>query len=101
MQCGRVSIPRPGFEPGTPSLEARHDVRFTTEAEERKARDLNPHDLAAARFSKPARRTVSGYLPAAASAGVEPTRPRFKASIPSEGLARTGRRGIVGPVLSS
>lgn len=28
-----VQAPRPGFEPGTPSLEARHDVRFTTGAE--------------------------------------------------------------------
>src|SRR5262249_59482166 len=58
-----------GFEPGTPSLEATHDVRFTTGAEERKARDLNPHGLAAARFSKPARQTVSGYPPSACSLG--------------------------------
>src|SRR4051812_17690280 len=36
---------------------------------ERKARDLNPHDLAAARFSKPARRTVSGYLPSDSTPG--------------------------------
>src|SRR6516165_11498188 len=62
-------LPRPGFEPGTPSLEARRDVRFTTGAEERKARDLNPHGLAAARLSKPARQTVSGYPPSACSRG--------------------------------
>src|SRR3954451_18802594 len=30
---------------------------------ERKARDLNPHGREAARFSKPARQTVSGYPP--------------------------------------
>ena len=30
---------------------------------QRKARDLNPHDPKVARFSKPARRAVSGYLP--------------------------------------
>src|SRR3954471_20926997 len=62
-------MPRPGFEPGTLSLEARDDLRFTTEAvdaptrtrtrdsslgprcdpplhhrgQERKARDSNPH----------------------------------------------------------
>ena len=29
----------------------------------RKAWDLNPHDPKVARFSKPARQTVSGYLP--------------------------------------
>ena len=29
----------------------------------RKARDLNPHDPKVARFSRPARRAVSGYLP--------------------------------------
>jgi hypothetical protein len=33
------------------------------ETEQRKAWDLNPHDLAVARFSKPARPAVSGYLP--------------------------------------
>ena len=45
------------------SLGPRHDVRFTTGAEERKPRDLNPHGLAAARFSKPARQPLSGYPP--------------------------------------
>gem|GEM_PF-5460467 len=51
------------------SLEARHDVRFTIEPFhsinfKRKAWDLNPHDpVGVARFSKPARRAVSGYLP--------------------------------------
>ena len=29
----------------------------------RKARDSNPHDQLAARFSKPARQALSGYLP--------------------------------------
>ena len=39
----------------------------------RKARDLNPHGLAAARFSKPARQPVSGYPPYRVDpAGVEP-----------------------------
>jgi hypothetical protein len=51
------------------SLEARDDVHFTIEPfhnhqHKRKAWDLNPHDpCRVARFSKPARRTVSGYLP--------------------------------------
>jgi hypothetical protein len=31
-QTTKGTAPRPGFEPGTPSLEARHDVRFTTGA---------------------------------------------------------------------
>ena len=31
--------------------------------DQRKAWDLNPHDLAVARFSKPARPAISGYLP--------------------------------------
>ena len=44
------------------SLEPRHDFRFTIEPM-RKAWDLNPHGGEAARFSKPARRAVSGYLP--------------------------------------
>src|SRR5262245_24367309 len=35
--------------------------------QKRKARDLNPHGLVAARFSKPARQTVSGYPPFACS----------------------------------
>ena len=40
---------------------------------ERKARDLNPHGLSAARFSKPARQPVSGYPPYRVDpAGVEP-----------------------------
>src|SRR4029079_9714329 len=39
-----------------------HDFRFTIEPK-RKAWDLNPHGGEAARFSKPARRAVSGYLP--------------------------------------
>ena len=45
------------------SLEPTHDVRFTIEPSKRKAWDLNPHGGKAARFSKPARRAVSGYLP--------------------------------------
>ena len=54
------------------SLEARHDIRFTIEPltfgnSERKAWDLNPHDPKVARFSKPARRAVSGYLPFSSS----------------------------------
>ena len=50
-------------------LEAGDDFRFTIEARhgrfviQRKARELNPHDQSVARFSKPARQTLSGYLP--------------------------------------
>src|SRR5206468_11563348 len=44
------------------ALEPQHDFRFTIEPK-RKAWDLNPHGGEAARFSKPARRAVSGYLP--------------------------------------
>ena len=44
-------------------LEPWHDFRFTSEPCQRKAWDLNPHGGKAARFSKPARRAVSGYLP--------------------------------------
>ena len=47
------------------SLEARHDVRFTIERK-RKAWDLNPYPKVA-RFSKPARQAVSGYLPSFSS----------------------------------
>src|SRR4051794_4802683 len=46
--------------------------------QKRKARDLNPHGLAAARFSRPARPTVSGYLPSirpAPCTGLEPVSP--------------------------
>ena len=43
-------------------VESQHDFRFTIEPK-RKAWDLNPHGGEAARFSKPARRAVSGYLP--------------------------------------
>ena len=45
------------------SLEARHDLRFTIETSQRKARDSNPHALRANRLSRAARPTVSGYLP--------------------------------------
>ena len=45
-----------------PALEPQHDFRFTIEPK-RKAWNLNPHGREAARFSKPARRAVSGYLP--------------------------------------
>ena len=48
----------------------------------RKARDLNPHGLAAARFSKPARQTVSGYPPNRVDpAGVEPALPARQAGV--------------------
>ena len=66
-----VGAPRADSQDSTPTrtrtrnaqLEAGHDVRFTIGATKRKAWDLNPHGLVAARFSKPARQTVSGYLP--------------------------------------
>src|SRR4051794_40864122 len=49
---------------------------------ERKARDLNPHGLAAARFSKPARQPVSGYPPYRVDpAGVEPAFPARQAGV--------------------
>ena len=38
-------------------------VSPSSHAVKRKAWDLNPHDPKVARFSKPARRAVSGYLP--------------------------------------
>lgn len=38
-------------------------VRSLSRIAIRKARDSNPHDLMAARFSKPARQALSGYLP--------------------------------------
>ena len=45
-------------------LEAEHDFHFTIEANtKRKARDSNPHGPKTARFSKPARQALSGYLP--------------------------------------
>ena len=69
------------------SLEARHDVRFTIEPchsinIKRKAWDSNPHDpRGVARFSKPARQAVSGYLPyiSVDPLGIEPgtDRPRM------------------------
>src|SRR4051794_38219864 len=50
--------------------------------QERKARDLNPHRLAAARFSEPARQTASGYPPSAVDpAGVEPAFPARQAGV--------------------
>src|SRR3954447_15153476 len=50
--------------------------------QERKARDLNPHGLAAARFSKSARQTVSGYPPKRVDpAGVEPALPARQAGV--------------------
>src|SRR5882762_9552464 len=67
-------VPRPGVEPGTPRSMRGVIVRFTTRAKERKARESNPHDLAVARCSKPARRAVSGCPPyPVGPAGVEPT----------------------------
>ena len=56
-------------------LEAEHDFHFTTEAKnKRKARDSNPHGPKTARFSKPARQALSGYLPYSAQVrpGIEP-----------------------------
>ena len=38
-------------------------MSISPSSHQRKARDLNPHDPKVARFSKPARRAVSGYLP--------------------------------------
>ena len=94
---------RPGLEPGTPSIEARHDVRFTTGAKERKARDLNPHGLAAARFSRPARQPVSGYPPYRVDpAGVEPALLARQAGVvPLDHRPRQVIRGVgVEPTLS-
>ena len=50
--------------------------------QKRKARDSNPHDLAAARFSKPARQPVSGCPPYRVDpAGVEPALPARQAGV--------------------
>src|SRR3954467_9699432 len=55
---------------------------LTLHQNQRKARELNPHDLAAARCSKPARQTVSGYLPKRVDpAGVEPALPARHADV--------------------
>ncbi len=43
--------------------DIRHRAASVSPPGQRKARDLNPHDLAVARFSKPARQTISGYPP--------------------------------------
>src|SRR5207253_9178350 len=89
-------------EPGTPSLEARHDVRFTTGAGKQKARESNPHGLAAARFSKPARQPVSGCPPSAVDpAGVEPASPARQAGVFPLDHGPVSVRGVgVEPTLS-
>ena len=71
--------------------------------QERKARDLNPHGLAAARFSKPARQPVSGYPPYAVDpAGVEPAFPARQAGVvPLDHRPMQPVRGVgVEPTLS-
>jgi hypothetical protein len=44
------------------------------------------HDPKVARFSKPARRAVSGYLPLIAVMGVEPTTPTLQGSVAPNGM---------------
>jgi hypothetical protein len=69
----------------------------------RKARDLNPHGLSAARFSKPARQPVSGYPPYRVDpAGVEPALPARQAGVvPLDHRPRPPVRGVgVEPTLS-
>src|SRR3954454_1438323 len=62
-------------------------IRFTiglcSNRVQRKAWDLNPHDpLGIARFSKPARLTVSGYLPSSVDPpGIEPGSPACRAGV--------------------
>lgn len=46
-----------------PTRFAFHHQATSDQSFKRKARDPNPHDQLAARFSKPARQTLSGYLP--------------------------------------
>src|SRR5262245_45751094 len=70
---------------------------------ERKARDLNPHGLSAARFSKPARQPVSGYPPYRVDpAGVEPALPARQAGVvPLDHRPMQSVRGVGGePTLS-
>ena len=70
---------------------------------ERKARDLNPHGLSAARFSKPARQPVSGYPPYRVDpAGVEPALPARQAGVvPLDHRPMQPVRGVgVEPTLS-
>ena len=54
-------------------------ISVSPSSRKRKARDLNPHDPKVARFSRPARRAVSGYLPYSfhrvESRGIEPRFP--------------------------
>ena len=69
----------------------------------RKARELNPHGLAAARFSKPARQPVSGYPPNRVDpAGVEPALPARQAGVvPLDHRPMQPVRGVgVEPTLS-
>ena len=69
----------------------------------RKARDLNPHGLSAARFSKPARQPVSGYPPYRVDpAGVEPAWPARQAGVvPLDHRPMQPVRGVgVEPTLS-
>jgi hypothetical protein len=69
----------------------------------RKARDLNPHGLSAARFSKPARQPVSGYPPYRVDpAGVEPALPARQAGVvPLDHRPMQPVRGVgVEPTLS-
>ena len=67
---------------------------------ERKAWDLNPHDpVGVARFSKPARRAVSGYLPYVSvdPLGIEPRFPACRAGVvplDHEPLCGVDRKGI-------
>jgi hypothetical protein len=76
--------------------------------EERKARDLNPHGLAAARFSKPARQPVSGYPPEAVDpAGIEPALPACRAGVvpldhrPVQSVETTGVELVAGCLRST
>ena len=63
-------------------MRPSHSEGIGSESNERKARESNPHDLTVARFSGPARRTLSGCPPSRVDpAGVEPASPARQASV--------------------
>ena len=80
----RFTIELKGGVSSKPELCQRRSWLFADSFLKRKAWDLNPHDpVGAARFSKPARRTVSGYLPihSVDPLGIEPRSLACRASV--------------------
>src|SRR5262249_7509195 len=62
-------VPRPGFEPGTPSLEARHDVRFTIGARKRQARTAT--DMVGLSARQSGRQDLNLRCPASKAGGLD------------------------------